>query len=115
VRLALAIYSAIAWAGVEVEADRPALVALLVQAKRGLVAVLVKIRDLQPAGGAQPDPRPQKRFQDRAIAVVDDGLAVRQADELPGAGGGQRPRLLARVGGLAGDELGVRRVGHGDG
>ncbi len=50
------------------EADGAALVTLLMQPERGLVAVLVEVRDLQPAGGAQPDSRPQKRFQNWAIA-----------------------------------------------
>ena len=51
-----------AWAAVEVQADGPSLVAFLVQPQSSLVAVLVEVRDLQPAGGAEPDPGPQKRF-----------------------------------------------------
>lgn len=39
----------------------------------------------------------------------------RQGDELTSSGSRQHPRLLARVGGLAGDELTVRRIGHDDG
>src|SRR5579872_2013400 len=98
----------------EVKADGAALVALLVEPESRLIAVLMKIRDLQPASSAQPDPRPEERFQNGAVAVVDDGFAIRQSDQLPGSCGGERPRLLARVRGLAGDELGMCRIGHGD-
>lgn len=41
--------------GVEVNADGAALVALLMQTDGGLVAVLVKVGNLQPAIGGQPD------------------------------------------------------------
>ena len=90
---------------VKVETNGPALVALFVQAQRGLIAVLVRIRNLQPAGSTQPDPRPQQSFQDGAIAVVDDRLAIRQTDQLPGPRGRERARFLARVGGLVGRQL----------
>lgn len=56
----------------EVNSNRSPLVALLMKPERGLVAVLVKVRDLQPAGGAQPDTGPQQRFQDGAIAISND-------------------------------------------
>jgi hypothetical protein len=46
----------------EVQTNRSALVAFLMQADRRFVAVLVKVRDLQPAGGGQPGAGVQKKF-----------------------------------------------------
>lgn len=101
--------------GGEVQADGPALVAFLVQPDGRLVAVLVEVRDFQPAAGAQADAGPQKSFQDGAVAVVDDRFAIGQPDQLPCPRGGERTGFLQRVGGLAGDELGMRGIGDSDG
>jgi len=81
VKPALAMYSPMAWAAWKCWPMGPALVALLVQTKRGLVAILVEVRNLQPAGGAQPDPGPQERFQNRAIRFVPVNAAAKRLIE----------------------------------
>jgi hypothetical protein len=96
------------------EADRSALVALFVEPDRRLVAVLVEVGDFQPASRGQASTGVQEKFQNRAVAVVEDGVAGRQTDELPGAGGRQGSRLLPWVRGLPRDELRMCRIRHDD-
>ena len=79
------------------QADGPALVAFLVEAECGLVAILVKAGNLQTAGGAEADAGPEESFEDGANAVVGQALAYGQSDQLPGSRGGKRLRLLPWV------------------
>lgn len=99
----------------EVQANGPALVALLVQPDGGLVAILVKVRHLEPARRGQPGAAVEEELQNRPIPVIEQAVSSRQAHELPGAGGRQGSRLLASVGGLAANKLGMGWVWHGNG
>ena len=80
--------------GGNIVADGAALVTLLVEPDRRRIAVLVEVGHLQAAGGGQPGARAQKEPQNRAIAVVEHGIASRQSDELAGAGGPTAPAFL---------------------
>ena len=93
--------------GGEMDTDGAVAVAFLVDGEGGLVAVLVKVPHAQPAGGGKPDAGVEVGFEDGAVAEVEHVVAGGKTHQLTGAGGGQRPRALQRIGRLAGDELGV--------
>ena len=109
------MYSAIAWAAAKC---RPIFRRRSPFSCRAIVASSPswwKSRDLQPAAGADPGPGVEEELQDRPVPVVQHRVAGRQPHELPGPGRREGPPLVARVGGAAGDELGMRRVRDGDG
>src|SRR5216683_3466233 len=101
--------------GGEMDADGAVAVAFLVDGEGGLVAVLVKVPHAQPAGGGKPDAGVEVGFEDGAVAEIEYVVAGGKAHQLTGAGGGQRPRALQRIGRLAGDELGVGGIRDVDG
>lgn len=82
------------------QADGAALVALLVQTKRRLIAVLVEVRNLQTGSRCRGESRTTKKFSRWRDRIVDGGFAARQPDELPGTRGGKR--TFPRAGRLAG-------------
>ena len=101
--------------GGEMEADRAAPGALFGDADGGAVRVLVKVLDAEPAAGGEAGPRVEVELEDGPIAVIEDSVAGGQPHELAGAGGGEGPGFLAGIGGVAAEELGVGRIGDGDG
>lgn len=72
----------------EVNADRAALVALLMQADGGFVSILMEVRDLQPTAGGQPNAGVEVELQDGAVAVIENGFSRGKSDELAVSGGG---------------------------
>ena len=99
----------------KVQPDPPVLVALLVERDGRLVAVLVEVFDLEPTGGADPGPAIEEELDDGPVPVVEHRVAGGEPHELPGTGRREGLGLVPRVGRAPGDELGVRRVGDGDG
>lgn len=103
-------------AGVEVQANGPVLVALLVETNGGLTAIfMVEVRHFEATGCAEARARIEEELQDGAVAVVNDALARGQTNKLPGTRSGQSFGFVAGIAGLAGDKLGVRWVWHRDG
>jgi len=90
----------------EMDADGAVAVTFLVDGEGGLLAVLMKVPHAQAAGGGKPDAGVEVGFEDGAVAEI-EYLVAGKTHQLAGAGGGQRPRALQRIGRLAGDELGV--------
>ena len=101
--------------GREVDADRTSLVAFLVEAQRGLVAVLMEVAHLEATAGAESNARVQIGLEDGAIAIVDHGITCRHGHQLARPCGRQRPRFLAGIARGARNELRMRRVRHNDG
>ena len=76
------MYSWMAWAAFEVEADGAAAVALLVDLDGRPALVLVEVADLEAAARVQPRTGIDVEVQDGAVAVGEQGVAGGQADEL---------------------------------
>ena len=57
-------------AGGVVKPDRAALAALFVQLDSGLVPVLMKVRNLEPAAGAEPRSGIDEEFEDGPVPVI---------------------------------------------
>jgi hypothetical protein len=101
--------------GGEMDTDGAVAVAFLVNGEGGRVAVLVKVPHTQPAGGGKPYAGVEVGFEDGAVAEIEHVVAGGKTHQLAGAGGGQRPRALQRIGRFPGDELGVGRIRDVDG
>ena len=99
-------------AGDGIETDHAALVALFMNADRGVAVLQVEVLHFQAAAGAEANTGIDEQLQDGAVAVFQDRLARRQAHELPGADDGERPGLIAGISRFTGDELRVRGIGH---
>ena len=96
--------------GGEMDADGAVAVAFLVDGEGGLVAVLMKVPHAQPAGGGKPYAGVEVGFEDGTVAEVEYVVAGGKTHQLTGAGGGQRPRALQRIGRLAGERAYRRDV-----
>src|SRR5436190_21837581 len=94
--------------------ELPAPVALLGDADGGALLIEVEVRDLEPATRREPRPGVEIELQDRPVPVVDERLADRKGEELPGPGRRQREGLVNRVAPGAGDELTVGGVRDDD-
>ncbi len=101
--------------GGETDADGAVAVAFLVDGEGGLLAILMKVPHAQPAGGGKPYAGVEVGFEDGAVVEIEHVVAGGKPHQLTGAGGGQRPRALQRIGRLAGDELGVDGIRDVDG
>src|SRR4051812_69855 len=88
----------------EMKPDPAMLVALLVEGDGGLIAVLVEVLDLEPAGGSDPGAAVEEEFHDRPIPEIKDRIARGQPHELAGPRRRECLGLVARVGGTSRDE-----------
>jgi hypothetical protein len=98
-----------------VETDGPALIAFFAQTQGRLFAVLPKIFHQEMTAGRQADAAIKVELHDGPIPVGQHRIAGGQIQELPGARRRQRKGFFPRIGGLAGNELAVRRIGDDDG
>jgi hypothetical protein len=84
--------------GGEMDADGVVLVALLVDGQRGLLTVLVKVLDPQPAGGGEPDAGAEVSFEDGAVTEIEHVIAGGKTHQLTGSSGSQRSCALEWIG-----------------
>ncbi len=99
-----------------VQADGPAFVPLLAQPQAcPLAVVLLEIFDLQAAPGRQADAAIQEQVEDGAIATGKHRVAAHHLEQGTGERRRQGQRLVAGIGGSAGDEPGTMKKPAGEG